>query len=437
MTRLVIDNAAIVVTVNATDEVLNDVSIDIVDGNITAICPAAQITDRDGAHIIDATHRLVMPGLVNLHTHLPMALLRGIAEDVDLQGFLDKVWAAEAAIMDPPTVELGATLGAFESLRGGCTTQVDMYFHHQAAHGGAVRAGARHVGGPVFFDFPGPDGMSWQDRIVGLRTWAETRHDIGGPAAPLMANPHGTYTVSPEHLAELVTVMGELGGGVLHTHVSENEAENADVAERHNTTPIGALASAGWFDQHHTNVVLAHAVHITDADRAALGFNATLAHCPGSNMKLASGAFDWSANTDVGARIGIGTDGCSSSNDLDMWQAMRQAALLARLTSQQADTAPAVAVLRAATIDGARALGMGDIIGSIEVGKQADLLLLDLDQPHLTPMHDVFAGVVFAAGRGDVTDVIVDGQHVVADRRSTRLDEAELFAAARQRGDDV
>ncbi len=159
-----------------------------------------------------------------------------------------------------------------------------------------------------------------------------------------------------------------------------------------------------------------------------------MGHCPGSNLKLASGALDWTSFRDSGIRLGIGTDGCSSSNDLDMWQAMRQAALLARLTSGRPDVASAHEVLRAATIEGARALGLGDEIGSVEVGKRADLVLLDLQAPHLTPVHDVAALLVFAAGRGDVTDVLVDGEVVVRDRRSTRLDTPALLARAAERG---
>jgi 5-methylthioadenosine/S-adenosylhomocysteine deaminase len=177
-------------------------------------------------------------------------------------------------------------------------------------------------------------------------------------------------------------------------------------------------------------------VHLTESDRKLVaGAGAAVGHCPGSNLKLASGALHWEVLRDNGIRVGLGTDGCSSSNDLDMWQAMRQAALLARLTSGRPDVASAGEVLRAATIDGARALGLGDEIGSVEVGKRADLVLVDLAAPHLTPVHDVAALLVFAAGRGDVTDVLVDGIPVVRDRRSTRLDTDELLARARDRGD--
>ncbi|MFQ6171062.1 amidohydrolase family protein [Oryzobacter sp. R7] len=439
MSRVVIENASLVVTVDDTDTVLADRTITIENGRITAIGPAAAGPEEaPDTLVVDGRGRLVMPGLVNLHTHLPMTLLRGLAEDVDLQGFLARVWAAEGAVMDPDTVELGATLGALESLLGGCTTQLDMYFHHEATHRGAVAAGSRHVIGPVFFEGPGPDGLAWQERLAGLRAWPGVLDAIGGPAVPLVAAPHATYTCPPEGFAEVVAVLRELladgdRAGLLTTHVSENEAENAGVRERYDATPTELLARSGWVEPD-LPLVLGHGVHLSDTDRDLLALGRTaVAHCPGSNLKLASGALRWGDYSHTGVRIGLGTDGCSSSNDLDMWQAMRQAALLARLTSGRPDVASAHEVLRAATIEGARALGLGDEIGSVEVGKRADLVLLDLAAPHLTPVHDVAALLVFAAGRGDVTDVLVDGEVVVRDRRSTRVDTADLLARARDR----
>lgn len=436
MSRLVIDGAAYVVTVDDTDTVRRDTTVVVEDGTITEVRPAAD-GPVDGDEVLDARGRLLLPGLVNLHTHLPMTLLRGLAEDVDLQGFLTRVWAAEGAVMDPPTVELGATLGALESLLGGCTTQLDMYFHHEAAHRGAVAAGSRHVIGPVFMDGPGPDGLAWEERIALMRAWPAAMAALGGPAVPVSAMPHATYTCSPENLAEVLATLRDVrdgGPALLTTHVSENAAENDDVAARYGATPTEVLAGAGWLDGD-LPLVVGHGVHLSAGDRERLAAaGAAVAHCAGSNQKLASGALPWEAVRESGVRLGIGTDGCSSSNDLDMWQAMRQAALLARLTSGRPDVASAHAVLRAATVDGARALGLGDVVGSVEVGKRADLVLLDLEKPHLTPVHDVHALLVFAAGRADVTDVLVDGEVVVRDGRSTRVDTPALLARAREVG---
>ena len=498
MSRVRIENASYVVTVDDDDRVLRDTTVTIDDGVITAIEAGAdgptkatrapepgperepstrpldgpggsdrerQRVGADGGRpsddsrggtgatewppdvaapddeiVIDARGKLLMPGLVNLHTHLPMTLLRGLAENVDLQGFLERVWAAEGAVMDPETVELGATLGALESLLGGCTTQLDMYFHHEAAHRGAVAAGSRHVIGPVFFDGPGPDGLDWQERLDNQRAWPGLLDEVGGPEVPVAAMPHATYTCSPERLREVVSVLHEVlaaggRGGLLTTHVSENAAENTGIRERYGATPTELLAKGGWLEAG-LPLVVAHGVRLEAGDRELLAAaGVAVAHCPGSNLKLASGALHWEQLRDSGIRLGLGTDGCSSSNDLDMWQVMRQAALLARLTSARPDVASAAEVLRAATIEGARALGLGEQIGSVELGKRADLLLVDLGAPHLTPVHDVAALLVFAAGRGDVTDVLVDGVPVVRERRSTRLDTGDLLARARARGE--
>lgn len=437
MTRVVITDLDVLVTVDDADRVLERVTVTCEDGVIIGIAPAGEApTADDGTTVIDGRGKLALPGLINLHTHLPMTLLRGLAENVDLQGFLEIVWGAEGAIMDPDTVRLGATLGALESLLGGCTTQLDMYFHHEAGHEGALIAGSRHIGGPVFFEGPGPDGLTWDARLAGLRAWPDRVRALGGPTVPTAAMPHSTYTVTPGHLRDVHEIVAGWDAGVrplLNTHASENAAENADTVARHGGTPAAILEAAGWFAPDGPPVVLGHGVHLDAADRARLSPSASIGHCPGSNSKLASGALDWRTVTGDGIRLGIGTDGCSSSNDLDMWQSMRQAALLARLVSGDPTTAPATDIVRAATIEGARALGLADLIGSVEVGKRADLILLDLEQPHLTPRHDIAALLVFAAGRGDVTDVLVDGEVVIRDRRSTRLDHRPLLAAARAR----
>ena len=275
MTSVRIENATHLVTVNASDEVLTDATID--DRRRRhhrdhAPRRRARPPATGDATVIDARGKLVMPGLVNLHTHLPMTLLRGLAENLDLQGFLEHLWAAEAAVMDPESVELGATLGALESLLAGCTTQLDMYFHHEAAHRGAVAAGSRHVIGPVFFDGPGPDGLAWPERLANLRAWPGLLDEIGGPAVPVAAMPHATYTCSPEGLTEVVAtlrkVLADTGRpGLLTTHVSENPAENAGIRERFDATPTELLARTGWLEPD-LPFVLGHGVHLTAGDRA-------------------------------------------------------------------------------------------------------------------------------------------------------------------------
>ncbi len=428
---LLIDSARYVLVCDDDATVLADASVAVADGRIVAIGPAEQVrASVDATRIIDARGRIVMPGLVNLHTHLAMTLLRGIAEDVDLQGFLERVWAEEARVMDPVGVELGSRLGAVEALLGGTTTALDMYFHPEAAHRGAVAAGLRHVIGPVFFSFPGPDGLTWEQRMDAARRWPEDLERLGGPHVPVAYMPHAPFTVEIDDLAQIAELARETGG-MIHTHTSENDRENADTVASRGMRPVACLVDSGVLA---LGPVLGHGVRLDGEERRAVASaGASVAHCPGSNLKLASGAADVVGYRADGIRVGLGTDGCSSSNDLDMFAVMRLAANLARLVREDPAAISAADIVRMATIEGARAIGLGDRIGSVELGKEADLIVIDTGAPHMTPLRDPHTAVVFAAGRSDVRHVIVAGDAVVEDRVCTRLDVAALLADANDR----
>lgn len=425
---LLLRNARAVLVCDDESQVLNEVSVAITDGVIVAIGRVAELDAQIVAdRVVDLAGHILMPGLVNLHTHLPMTLLRGVAENVDLQGFLELVWAQEARVMDPVGVELGARLGAVEALLAGTTTALDMYFHPEAAHRGAVAAGLRHVIGPVFFSFPGPDGLSWEQRRELAASWAGTLEEIGGPFVPYVLMPHAPLTVEVEHLREL----GEIArarGGLINTHCSENDEENAQTVAIRGMRPVDCLIAAEVLPM---APVLAHSVKLDGNDRRNVSeAGAAIAHCPGSNLKLASGAADVVGYRADGIRVGLGTDGCSTSNDLDMFAVMRLAANLARLVRNDPAAISAADVLRMATLEGARAIGMGDRIGSIEVDKEADLIAIDTRVPHLTPLRDPHTSVVFAAGRSDVRHVWVAGEQVVVDRVPIHVDVPKLLAAA-------
>lgn len=425
---LLLSNARSVLACDDASQVIPDASVAITDGVIVAVGPAVEVdASVEADQVVDLSGHLLMPGLVNLHTHLAMTLLRGVAENVDLQGFLELVWAEEARVMDPVGVELGTRLGAVEALLGGTTTALDMYFHPEAAHRGAVAAGLRHVIGPVFFSFPGPDGLVWEQRRELAARWPGILEQIGGPHVPFVLMPHAPFTVEVEHLRELGAIVRE-HGGLINTHCSENDEENAQTLALRGMRPVDCLAAADVLD---LSPVLAHAVRLDANDRVqAAAAGASVAHCPGSNLKLASGAADIVGYRADGIRVGLGTDGCSSSNDLDMFAVLRLAANLARLVHHDPAAISAADIVRMATLEGARAIGMGDRIGSIEVGKEADLIALDTRVPHLTPLRDPHTSVVFAAGRSDVRHVWVAGEQVVADRVPTRVDVAALLADA-------
>lgn len=420
---LVLRGARFALMCDASGAVVEHADIAIDDGRIVGVGGPAHDADT----VIDAHDLLVMPGLVNLHTHLAMTLLRGIAEEVDLQGFLERVWAEEARIMDPAGVSAGTRLGALEAVLGGTTTALDMYFHPAESHRAAVEVGLRHVTGPVFFSFPGPDHLEWEERMLLARTWPQTLASIGGPYVPSALMPHAAFTVGLEHLAEIASLAHEQGA-LVHTHASENVQENADTVASTGMRPVPALDASGILA---LGPVLGHGVRLDEHDRDRVAATGTaVAHCPGSNLKLASGAADIVGYRDQGIRVGIGTDGCSSSNDLDMFAAMRLAANLARLVREDPAALSARDVVRAATIEGARALGLAERIGTIEVGKEADLIALDLRAPHLVPVHDPYTSVVFSAGRSDVRHVVVAGRPVVIDGRSTRVDHDSVMAEA-------
>jgi 5-methylthioadenosine/S-adenosylhomocysteine deaminase len=419
MLDLLIKNARYIITSNQGNEIIEGASIGINDGKIAYIG-----TDSPEAkEIYDATNRLISPGFINSHTHLGMSLLRGWAEGVNLQGFLERVWAAEGAIMDEATCELGTELGALEALLSGTTTTMDMYLNPVATHRGAVRVGLRHIAGPIFFDFPGLDGLQWEQRIERAYQWPAELAKIGGPFIPTYLMPHSTYTDSPENLTQVAAIAKELQARI-HLHVSETEAENADVQSRYSKSPTEVCRDTGILD---VPTIFGHGVHLSDSDMVIASSKGTsVGHCPGSNLKLGSGLARFNDLRKAGIAVGLGTDSCSSSNDLDMFSVMRMAAHVVALRQSPADV-DLTAIVRAATIEAAKAVGLDDRVGSIEIGKEADLIALDLHAAHLTPVHDVNALLVFAAGRGDVTDVWVAGDQVVSKRVSTKVDLNELI----------
>jgi 5-methylthioadenosine/S-adenosylhomocysteine deaminase len=425
MLDLLIKNARYAVTSNFRNEILEGVSVGITDGKISYIG-----TDSPEAKAIyDAKDKLISPGFINSHTHLGMSLLRGWAEGVNLQGFLERVWAAEGAIMDEATCELGTELGALEALLSGTTTTMDMYLNPVATHRGAVRVGLRHIAGPIFFDFPGLDGLQWEQRIERAYQWPAELAKIGGPFIPTYLMPHSTYTDSPENLTQVAAIAKELKARI-HLHVSETEAENADVQSRYSKSPTEVCRDTGILD---VPTIFGHGVHLSDSDMAIASSKGTsVGHCPGSNLKLGSGLARFNDLRKAGIAVGLGTDSCSSSNDLDMFSVMRMAAHVVALRQSPADV-DLTAIVRAATIEAAKAVGLEDRVGSIEIGKEADLIALDLHAAHLTPVHDVNALLVFAAGRGDVTDVWVAGDQVVSKRVSTKVDLTDLIKRVNQR----
>lgn len=357
--------------------------------------------------------QLLVPGFVNLHTHAAMALLRGAADDLPLQRWLnDRIWPIESRLMSPAFVHDGALLAAREMLLGGTTCFNDMYFFPEAAIEAALQLGMRSVHGIIAIEFPsayasGPDDY--------LRKGLELRdRHRDNPLVGFCLAPHAPYTVSDDTLRRVAMLSSELGLPV-HIHVHETKSEIADELARHGARPLARLDALGLVGP---ELIAVHAVHLSESELQLLATRgAFVAHCPHSNLKLGSGIAPAARMHELGIRVGIGTDGSASNNRLDLLQEARTAALLAKGLTGRADAWPAHRVLQAMTLDAAAALGMEDRIGSIEPGKRADLVAVDLSSPELSPVFDPVSQLIHAAGREHVRHVWIDGRHVVRNQQ--------------------
>jgi 5-methylthioadenosine/S-adenosylhomocysteine deaminase len=408
---------ATVVTMDAAAAVLEHTSIGVTDDRITSI--GAVVASR---RTIDARGAIVLPGLVNAHTHLAMTMFRGLADDLDLEHFLARLLPAEDAILTNETVAAGTALAVAECLRAGITTALDMYFFPEAARAVARAAGFDLRDGPVFVEAMGPDRRSFDARL----TWA-TDLLLATPADRRWVAPHSTYLLSEDQL-RAVAALAAAHGARIHVHAGETAAELAAVRARHARTPIEVLRDTGLLGP---GTVLAHGVHLTPADIALVAeAGATVSHCPASNQKLASGFAPIPELLGAGVPVALGTDGAASANDLDLWVAMRLAAYpLAARTAP--GTVDAAAVLAMATTGGATAAGADDV-GTIAVGTRADVVVLDPSSPSLTPSYDAHSTVAYAASRADVRWVVAAGRVVVDDRHLVTIDVGGAVGALRE-----
>ncbi len=415
-----------VVTMDAAGTVLECGAVAIRGAEIVAIGPAAVIEERfAGAapEVIDAAGMAVIPGLADVHCHGADSLFRGLVDDLPLEPWLERLWEVERRTLGPATVRAGSRLAYAELLLGGVTTVLDMFWFPEAVAEAAVEAGIRVVTGPCLFDSPAVDRRSEEERLARGREFLE--HYRRHPRITPCVLPHGAYTVSPALLAEARRLAQEFGV-LMSTHASETTAEVATVRERYGCSPPRHLDALGLLDG---PALLAHGVQLAPDEIELLAERGTaVAHCPLSNLKLGSGVAPVPALRAAGVEVGLGTDGPVSGNDLDMWLAMRLAAVLHKGVHRDPALLPAREVLALATRDGAAALGLGDRVGSLEAGKRADLAVVDLGGAHLAPRYDLLSHLVYAAGRADVDTVVVDGRVVVRHRRLETLDLAAAIA---------
>ncbi len=416
-----------VVTMDAEDTFIEDGAVAVQDGRIVAVGPANELAaEYVGARPVSADGGLILPGLINTHTHVPMVLFRGLADDLDLMDWLENhIFPAEAEHVDEDFVRWGARLACLEMLRGGITTFVDMYYFEHAIAEEVERCGMRAVVGETLIDFPAPDHETWQATIDYIRDFVATWR--GHPRITPAVAPHAAYTVSGDHLIEAHRLATELDVPLL-IHLAEDRAEIERVRQATGQTPVEYLADLGVLDD---RVIAAHMVWPTDAEIELLAQRGVgVAHCPQSNMKVAAGVAPVPTMLTAGVAVGLGTDGAASNNDLDLWEEIDTAAKLHKVTSGDPKVVKARDALRMATLLGARAIDMENEIGSLEVGKRADLIVVRTDGFHQTPYYDPYSLLTYSTKSSDVETVIVEGRVVVEQGRVLTLDVAAIRSEA-------
>jgi 5-methylthioadenosine/S-adenosylhomocysteine deaminase len=420
--------AAWVLTMNPEDEVFAPGAVAVRGAYIAAVGPQEELTGRFAAErVLEYPQGLVLPGLINAHTHAAMALFRGLADDLPLEDWLNShIFPAERHL-DYDFVYWGTRLAVAEMLLSGTTTFCDMYLFTDAVAQAAVDTGIRAVVGEVLYDFPSPNYGPPEN---GLRFTEELcRTYQGHPRVQVAVQPHAVYTCSPD-LLEKSKALADRYKTRWIIHLAETAREVADCLEQYGATPVGHLHRLGLLKE---NTVADHAVAVTDADMELLAASgAGVAHCPESNMKLASGIAPVTDLLARGVPVGLGTDGCASNNNLDMLSELDTAAKLAKVRGLDPTALPAREALSLATRQGARVLGLADEAGMLAPGLRADLAVIDLDQPHLTPIYDPYSHLVYAATGADVQTVVVEGRILVEDRQLQAFDLAETLAKARE-----
>jgi 5-methylthioadenosine/S-adenosylhomocysteine deaminase len=403
--------------------VLHDHAVAIANGRIVAVAPAAEALERFQARsVVRLDRHVLIPGLVNLHCHAAMSLLRGIADDMPLMAWLnERIWPAEARHVSDEFVHDGSLLAMAEMIRGGVTCVSDMYFFPEATARAALRSGLRATLGVIALDFPSAyaaDAASYLQKGLAVR---DAYH--GEPLLSFCMAPHAPYTVSDETLRRIAVLAEELDLPI-HTHVHETRDEVAQGVAQHGMRPLERLRRLGLVGP---RLIAAHAVHLEPAEMELMAREGvSVAHCPSSNLKLASGIAPVAALRALGVGVGLGTDGAASNNRLDVMTEMRTAALLAKAVSGDASAIGAAEALEMATLAGARALGLDREIGSLVPGKSADLAAVELSALETLPCFDPASHLVYAAGREHVTHAWVAGRPLLTERRLETLDAQDI-----------
>lgn len=421
-----------VVTMDKDGTVISDGAVAVEDGRIVELGTRAELEPNyPDARRVSADGGIIMPGLINAHTHVPMVLFRGLADDLELMDWLENhIFPAEAEHVDEEFVRAGTRLACLEMLRGGVTTFVDGYYFEDAIAEEADACGMRAILGSTLIDFPAPDNKTWGEAVDYARAFVENWR--GHPRITAALGPHSAYTLSADQLLEAHALANELDAPFL-IHVAEDRGEIERVTKATGMTSVDYLESLGILD---TRMLAAHMVWPSPEEIALLAERGVgVAHCPQSNMKIAAGVAPVAAMLEAGVAVGLGTDGAASNNDLNLWEEIDTAAKLAKVTTGDPTVLDARQAMAMATIGGARAIGMEETIGSIEVGKRADLIVVSSDGIHQQPQPaeiNPYSLLAYATKASDVETVVIEGRIVVEDGKVLTLDQANVLAEARR-----
>ncbi|MGE3176850.1 MAG: amidohydrolase family protein [Vicinamibacterales bacterium] len=423
-----------VVTVNAQREVYSPGAVAIDGTTIVGVgTPESILSAFAPREVIDAPNEIVLPGLINTHTHAPMVLYRGLADDLALMDWLQKyIFPAEAKTVSPEFVRIGTRLAALEMIESGTTTFADMYYFEEEIAKETKAAGLRGVLGQTVIQFPVADAKTPAEGLARAEAFIQAFRD--DPLIVPAVAPHAMYTLDRDTLVRSAELGRGYGVPVL-IHLAETEDEVRQSLATHQRSPTAYLEAIGFFGP---RTLAAHGVWVTGDDMAILARRGVaVSHNPESNMKLASGAAPIPALQAAGVTLGLGTDGAASNNDLDMFEAMRQAALLAKLAARSPTALPAPEALEMATIGGARALGLDALIGSIEPGKRADLVTVAVDSARETPLYDPISHLVYVTRGDDVRTTIVNGRILMLNRVTRTLDRRRVRTDALRAAEQV